>query len=411
MSSFKEQNKSKMLGYFLSGCKPHGYAPTLGMELEHFIVDRKTMKNVDYYGDNGIEAILFKLCKYYDEIFYSEGHIIGLKRKDILISLEPAAQLEISISPEQDLAEIARIYSEFRNELDPILAELDYTAVTYGYAPASRISELSLLPKNRYKFMYDYFGSSGEFGRNMMKGTGALHISVDYYSEADFIQKYRLLYILLPILSLITDNSPVFEGKPYNGNLLRARIWESVDNARVVYPTDDGISFESYADFLLSSPMIVYGGNGTDRFSTETAEQLYGDALLTDEELEHILSMCFPTLRLKKYIEIRCADSMQISYALSYMALIKGLLADTDSLSELLKDCEMSEAEEVRHNLMKNGLEGIAYGQPVTEIISNMFASARSRLCTEEAEYLNTLQGLIEEHRLPKNDYMKEALI
>ena len=42
--------------------------------------------------------------------------------------------------------------------------------------------------------------------------------------------------------------------------------------------------------------------------------------------------MFFPDVRLKKYIEIRPADSMPIKYVLAYATLIKGIFMSDFSL-------------------------------------------------------------------------------
>ncbi len=44
---------------------------------------------------------------------------------------------------------------------------------------------------------------------------------------------------------------------------------------------------------------------------------------MTEEEIEHMLSMVFPDVRLKNYIEIRMADSLPKEEAFAYTALIR----------------------------------------------------------------------------------------
>ena len=47
----------------------------LGVEVEHFIVDRKTKKAFSYYGEKGVRHILLELMKKYPEVY--TGRIQG----------------------------------------------------------------------------------------------------------------------------------------------------------------------------------------------------------------------------------------------------------------------------------------------------------------------------------------------
>ena len=176
------QNKEQIIQYLKDGCKSIDTPLCFGVELEHFIVDASTKEAVSYYGDCGVEVILEKLTPYYEQKVYSEGHLIALGRVDIALSLEPAAQLEVSISPKQDIEEIYAVYEQFIQEITPILEDFEYELVTTGYQPKSRVNDLELLPKTRYRFMDAYFGKIGCFGRQMMRGTAATQVSIDYYS-------------------------------------------------------------------------------------------------------------------------------------------------------------------------------------------------------------------------------------
>ena len=97
--NFYEKNRDNFIQYLKKGCKPEGTELRFGVELEHFIVKKDSQEAVSYYGENGIESILQKLQPFYEKSGYSQEHLVALSREDIAISLEPAAQLEISISP------------------------------------------------------------------------------------------------------------------------------------------------------------------------------------------------------------------------------------------------------------------------------------------------------------------------
>ena len=340
-------NKENIIQYLKSGCKPCDMPLHFGVELEHFVVKSDTKEAVSYYGENGVESILTKLMPYYEESAYSEGHLIALAREEIALSLEPAAQLEVSISPQTDVKVIQAIYERFVAEITPILDECSYELVTYGYQPKSRVEDLELLPKPRYRFMDAYFAKIGPYGRQMMRGTASTQVSVDYYSEADFADKYGIAYTLKDVLAHFCSNSPFYEGGGYCGFTLRDDIWSGTDKRRVdvaPFMTDGTMTFEDYTDFVMQTPVIV-NREGTQEFYDErTIGEIAAKRIFTKEELSHMLSMVFPMIRAKQFLEVRFADSMPMEKVLKYVLILKGLFTDTAYTKTWLHSEEFKQA-------------------------------------------------------------------
>jgi len=332
MDYFKK-NREETIQYLKKGCKTKDTPLGFGVELEHFVVHRDSKEAVLYLGDNGVEAILMELAPLYEEKVYSEGHLIALGRKGIALSLEPAAQLEVSISPQQNVLEIKKIYDEFVRELMPILERYSYELITEGYQPRSKVLELPLLPKARYRFMDRYFADIGPYGRQMMRGTAATQVSIDYYSEEDFCNKYKVAYRLKDVLASMFSNSPYYEGESYNGSSLRDFIWTNTDNRRVdVSPFLDNetLDFEGYTDFVMQTPVIVNRENGIEFYDERTIGEIAQERIFSEEEISHMLSMVFPMIRAKKFLELRFADSMPIDDVLRYVVVLKGLFMDME---------------------------------------------------------------------------------
>lgn len=324
--NYFEQNKADMIAYLQKGCKEDGTAMRFGVELEHFIVRKDTKEAVSFYGENGVESILRELLPFYEKQDYSEGHLIALARKDLAISLEPAAQLEVSISPQEEIEEIGRIYEKFASEIVPVLVKYDYEMVTTGYQPASKVEELELIPKDRYRFMDAYFLKIGPYGRQMMRGTAAAQVSIDYYSEEDFKEKYKRAYQLRDFLSAMYENTPVYEGQDWKEGFLRAKIWENTDRRRFdvePFMENGTLSFEGYVDFIMQAPIIVNKQNGVEAYDERTIGEICAERRLTEEEMVHAMSMVFPMIRAKQFLEIRYADSMPIERVLEYVKDIK----------------------------------------------------------------------------------------
>ena len=81
---------------------------------------------VSYYEPNGIEAFLKRLAPYYDESkeYWENGHLVGLAREGVAVSLEPGGQVEASIGVLHEPGDLNGLYADFRCEADPILEEL-----------------------------------------------------------------------------------------------------------------------------------------------------------------------------------------------------------------------------------------------------------------------------------------------
>lgn len=324
--NYYEQNKAEMIAYLQKGCKDKETAMRFGVELEHFIVNKETKEAVSYYGDGGVETVLKQLLPYYKKQEYVNGHLIALERNDIAISLEPAAQLEVSISPQEDIDEIGRIYEKFTCEIIPVLDGYGYEMITTGYQPASKVEELELIPKERYRFMDAYFAKIGPYGRQMMRGTAATQVSIDYYSEEDFKNKYRIAYRLKDVLARQFENTPVYEGKEWHEGSLRAKIWGNTDKRRFdiePFMEEGTISFEGYVNFIMQAPIIVNKQNGTEFYDERTIGEICSERKLSEEEMIHAMSMVFPMIRAKQFLEIRYADSMPIGRVLEYVRAIK----------------------------------------------------------------------------------------
>lgn len=384
-----------LVQYFKDGCKQN--KGNIGVECEHFVVYADSLKAVSFYGEKGVEYLLGELA---DELavpenlrYYSKGYLVGFKTDSYLISLEPGAQVEISINKSNDLDWIEKVYNDFYSHLSSLTNKYGYMIVNAGYQPASKVSDIELIPKERYEIMDRYFAQTGKSGINMMRGTGAVHVSIDYENEDDFVLKYRLANLLVPILSLMTENTAVFEGEKLSaddGYLKRLSIWKDVDSARcgtVPKVFDDKFGFDMYADYIMElKPLFLPTKNGGIYAlkSDVTADELFSsvldniDEFNLDEIVVHLLSMTFVDIRLKKYIEIRCADSMPIELTMSYVEMIQHLFSDKARIAGLYQEMAgehgdlLNAKNEAINNVIINGYDAFVYGKAVTYWINKI---------------------------------------
>ena len=385
-------NIQLLTDFFKSGCKDE---KLLGLELEHFIVD-KNGYSVSYY--DGIEDLLKKIQPKIGEPIYSEGHLIGIIGPGLDITLEPAGQFETSIGPCKSLTCLLEYYNDFLDVINPVLAEMDFKIVSSGFHPKSSIEDMPMLPKKRYEYMYEYFNKSGTHGKYMMKGTAATQVSIDYKNEADFIKKYRVANILGPAFALICDNTKFFQGEPLNSFLFRTEVWNNVDPKRsMVVPgsLDKSFGFSDYAGYIYTMPPILLMKDNT-AFSTgeATNAELFSGKLLTSEDVEHITTMTFPDVRLKKRIEIRTGDSLPFNEALAFTALIKGIFYSKENLdyySSRLLDITNADVTHAKNELIKFGKDYSSACGKITDFTAELYNRALTAL-KDEASYLLPLK-------------------
>ncbi|MDR2108839.1 MAG: hypothetical protein LBP28_05210 [Coriobacteriales bacterium] len=408
----------------------------LGFELEHFIVERDTHRPVFYHypdhpGRIGVADILAELAGAYDEALWEEDaegkrSLVGLQREQAVLTLEPGAQLEISIGPATTIPEIEAIYTAFYDELAPILEREGLELSYAGYHPQALARDIPLIPKDRYRYMDKHFAQSGRHGICMMRATASCQVSLDFASEEDAVRKMRVALGLGPLLSFLCDNARVFEGcsvfdaaldpglvaasgLEVPTGMVRAAIWNDVDARRSLLPAGSfaaDFGFRAYAEALLRSPAIFLppsltgaGATWADGASFSTA---YAGRELSDADIEHILSLFFFDTRFKRYLEIRPADSMPPRYALAYTALLKGLFYQTEALAELgrrfagLDDTAVAQATV---NLRHDGYDADVYGRSAGRWLEGLLVMAGYGLDEDEVDYLDPLGDLVAERK------------
>lgn len=396
--------KKSLIEYFEQGIKQKGDA-MLGVEAEHFIVRKEDGLAVSYYGEGGIRQILEDLmAEIPDSTALPGDELLGFTTPEYSITLEPAAQLEISIIKLDRIAEIEKIYDEFREHLLKVIGKYNYTAVTAGCQPVSPVRTLRLIPKERYDLMDRHFEKTGTGGIQMMRGTASLQVSVDYSSEEDFRKKVQAAYYFGPYLKLLCDNAEVFQGEKTGNKLMRTDIWRRVDPSRCgILPNvfSESYGFGDYADFIgKAAPIFLPDGHDAVPTGSRTVAQIYEDHSPDHEEIVHFLSMVFPDVRLKQYLEIRFADMVPQPYVGAYAALIKGLLYSEEAIEYAqsrirtgsLQEKDIFEAENA---IMRDGWDSIVYGKPVRDGAKEMLRIAERSLPENEKSYLSAFDPVI----------------
>jgi len=235
-----------------------------------------------------------------------------------------------------------------------------------------------------------------------MKGTASTQVVIDYKDETDFVKKYRVSNFLSPFISSIFDASPIFEGELYGQTNLRIKIWENTDISRSKYPVgvlNHQFDYKMYAEYISGiKPVFLPCGNTVIETHEKTMSDLYLEKPLSNNALNHGLSMVFPNVRLKSYIEIRMPDAIPYPYSMAVPALLKGIFYNESLLEYYYQiSLEYSDQDLVRmDDSFKNNEIFMCIHQEMTsnEFINEMLEKAKLSLPLTEKRYIEEFINL-----------------
>ena len=401
-----EDKVEKIVAFIKSGEKDEQDFK-VGFEVEHFVVDKNSLETVRYEGENGIRESLEELKGLGYEGIYEGEYIMGLHKDGASISIEPAAQFEISLDSQNSIDKLFETYKKTMAEIIPVFDKKGQLLVEVGYQVKDKIADIPRIPKERYKFMYEYFEKyAGPMAHNMMKGSASLQVAIDYSDEDDFRKKYFLANALSPFFYSIFDNAYIFEGEVYENHNIRQSIWENCDKDRTgIYPFsfDNDLSYEKYAKKILATPAIFIKKDGKDIATNEkTFEEIF-DEDMSDEMVFHALSIVFPDVRVKKYIEIRMPDNMPFPYNFAAVSLIKNIFYDKEVLDyayNLLAGFTYQKAQDLKKITVLRGIQAMYEDKKIYEWMLEIIGQIK-----EDRKYIDPLRDLLEEQKTPRDIY------
>ena len=398
MENAFDKHVENMVAFYESGI--HENSKKIGVELEWTLV-HEDLTQVKYDEDFGQKWLMEILKTNFPHNIHDEDdNLIGVCNHRDSITLEPAGQFELSAGPFDTLDEVNDTFSSFFKKVNEVENVHGIKMIPIGYHPKCKAEELEIIPKVRYELMNEYFLNNSPLGIQMMRGTGSTQVSIDYSSEADCVRKLRLAYLCTPIFALLSDNTPVFEGKKRTHNLMRTEVWTNCDSRRcgvIDGLFDDDFGFESYAKCVLNTQAMFEMDGNTGHMTEKTTSEVYGEGDMDFEACAHASSHLFHDVRLKNFIEIRPADALPTEFAIAYVALIKGVFYDEEALEKaekLFGEHEISSIEDAKKSLEKEGFGGKAYGKPVKELAEQLVDIAKSGLKASEQHYLAPIENI-----------------
>ncbi len=422
---------AQLAQYLEQGCKrPEDWR--IGTEHEKFGYCKDTLKPLPYDGPRSIKAMLEGLRDQFGwNPIYEADNIIGLELKGANISLEPGGQLELSGAPLGTIHQTCEELNEHLREVQTIADRIGAGFIGLGAAPIWTHDEMPVMPKGRYALMTDYMGKVGTHGTQMMYRTCTVQVNLDFSSEADMVQKFRVALALQPVATALFANSPFFEGKVNGHKSWRSRVWRGLDDARtgmLPFVFEDGMGFERYVDYALDVPMyFVYrDGKYIDALGQSFRDFLKGELPALPGEVPSLsdwadhLTTIFPEARIKQFMEMRGADAGPWRRICALPALWTGLMYDQTALDaawDLVKGWDSETREEFRVAASVDGLHAEVNGLRMRDLAGEVLDISRGGLkrrarpgfggmVPDERHFLNTLEDSVEEGMVPADELL-----
>jgi glutamate--cysteine ligase len=394
----------------------------VGTEYEKIGIERQSAKAISYSGRAGVEAILKALIEEYSwQPQEEEGHVIGLVRGNAQIHLEPGGQIELSGEPCESIHCTYAEFTQHIRELLEVSTRLNVVFLGLGIQPVSAVEEIEWVPKRRYRIMAPYMEKVGTLGHRMMKQTATVQANIDYRDERDAMAKFRASMGLAPLITAIFANSPISEGRLNGYKSFREHIWTGTDKDRcglLRFAFSSDVSFAHYVQYALDVPMYFISRDGAyidftgipfRHFLTHGHRGHH--AMMEDWELH--LTTLFPEVRIKRYMEVRSADSQPPELMPALPALVKGLLYDPDCLQaswDLVKSWSWDERMELYHDSHRHALAARIRRLSLLDLAKEIFQIAWEGLKRQgalnangedETIYLKPLQNLLFQGKCP----------
>ena len=410
----KQQEKleyNQLLEEFILGCKT---TKKIGMEYERIPLIRSTKEVAPYGGEYGVCEFLREIAKLDNwDYILDDVNIIGLKKLHDTITLEPGCQVELSLEPQELIQDLKNKIDEIDKVFEPILDKFGIELITKGVSPKTTYKNIRLLPKRRYTIMANYMW--GILSDVMMRETAGIQVGIDYKSEEDAMNKFRIANLMMPFMTAMYANSKIRGGVDTGYKSFRALSWLNTDNERCGFATrfQDGMSFKDYVNRLLDTPMIFINRqnrtvslNGSLTFKQFMEKGYEGfEADIDDWKLHS--NLYFPEVRLRNFIEIRNHDCVGGGLQYSIPAIYKGIMYNSDalkSIDEMLSAYSYNEINELRYNVARYGTGAKIRRHGILDICKEIVKISSASLKSEgigEEKFITPIAELLKKNKLP----------
>ncbi|MEC8631556.1 MAG: glutamate--cysteine ligase [Pseudomonadota bacterium] len=418
--------------YLESGCKPTEDW-RIGTEHEKFGYCKDSLMPLPYEGERSVLAVMEGLRDLHGWAPVLEADkLIGLEKDGANVSLEPGGQLELSGAPLRTIHETCDEVNTHLRDVKDIASKVGVGFIGLGAAPQWSHEQMPVMPKGRYKLMTDYMDSVGTMGKTMMYRTCTVQVNLDFASEADMVQKFRVALALQPVATALFANSPFLDGKPNGMKSWRSNVWKHLDDARtgmLPFVFEDGMGFERYVDYALDVPMyFVYRdgkyinalGQSFRDFLNGKLPALPGEVPTLSDWADHLTTI-FPEARIKKFMEMRGADGGPWRRLCALPAFWTGLMYDQTSLDaawDLVKGWDTETRQAWRDAAPVDALQATVGGTSMRDLAAQVLEISREGLkrrampgaggmIPDERHFLHALEDSVESGKTPADELLE----
>jgi len=204
------------------------------------------------------------------------------------------------------------------------------------------------------------------------------------------VDKVRTALVVSPIVSAIFANSSLSDGKANGFVSRRMHAWTDTDPDRcgmlpIAFEPDFG--YRRYVEWALDVPMFFVVREGHfepayDMTFRQFLENGREGERATLADFDRHLTTVFPEVRVKQFIEVRCADAVPPGLTCSLPALWKGILYDEGARTAAsnLVDATQAEREAAVEAVSRQGLAASYAGQPILGLARELAELARGGL-------------------------------
>lgn len=268
-----------------------------------------------------------------------------------VIQFEPGGQVELCTAPCTSIHAIQLRLQSMKELLGSTTSAQPIRYLQMGTNPWFTVHEIgNQLNRPRYRALEQYFGNIGDYGKQMMLQTASLHINVELGRDPSTrVKRVVAANLLAPFATALFAHSSVVGGAITHHKAHRSFIWQHADNTRtgilqlgnIVGDLEFQSLVDIYTQFALQAPVLYIPSLQNRVFPREITLDYWlthgvegGFPLMSD--IENHLSMLFPEVRLKGYIEIRTVDAPPLGWELVPVMFYAALLYSEEFLERTI---------------------------------------------------------------------------
>lgn len=259
------------------------------------------------------------------------------------LTVEPGGQVEISTPPRDSLTDLLKTVAADIEHLHSLLEPAGLRLGQHGADPFRPPRRMLQVP--RYAAMEHAFAPLGPEGITMMCSTAGLQVCLDAGLAADLPRRWAAVHALGPVLTALFANSPGVNGRRTDWASARMRTLYATDPVRTRPAAVCAKPADAWAKRVLDSPVIAVrrpGPNWLPPRPLTFADWIAGalDGPPTADDLDYHLTLQFPPVRPRGYLEVRYLDTPPDGQWLPPVVLMAALFSTSESVDGVLAATE-----------------------------------------------------------------------